>query len=113
MQFLLIAYDGTDTGAQDRRMKSRAEHLEKIAHVKKAGRFLFGGAILDDHERMIGSMILYEVTDREELDKLLLDEPFKLRFLIRFLIRFICCIPMRNPLYTFVYLYEMHSALCG
>ena len=76
MQFLLIAYDGTDTGAQDRRMKSRAQHLEKIAHVKKAGRFLFGGAILDDHERMIGSMILYEVTDREELDKLLLDEPY-------------------------------------
>ena len=76
MQFLLIAYDGTDTGAQDRRMKSRAEHLEKIAHVKKAGRFLFGGAILDDHERMIGSMILYEVIDREELDKLLLDEPY-------------------------------------
>jgi hypothetical protein len=76
MQFLLIAYDGTDTGAQDRRMKSRAEHLEKIAHVKKAGRFLFGGAILDDHERMVGSMILYEVIDREELDKLLLDEPY-------------------------------------
>ena len=76
MQFLLIAYDGTDAGAQDRRMKNRSEHLEKIAHVKKTGRFLFGGAILDDNERMIGSMILYETADREELDKLLLDEPY-------------------------------------
>ena len=76
MQFLLIAYDRTDAEAPDRRMKSRAEHLEKIAHVKKAGQFLFGGAILDDNEKMIGSMILYETTDRGELDKLLLDEPY-------------------------------------
>ena len=76
MQFLLIAYDRTDAEAPDRRMKSRAEHLEKIAHVKKAGQFLFGGAILDDNEKMIGSMILYETADRKELDKLLLDEPY-------------------------------------
>ena len=76
MQFLLIAYDATDVDAPDRRLKSRAEHLEKIAHVKKAGQFLFGGAILDENEKMIGSMILYETADREELDKLLLDEPY-------------------------------------
>lgn len=76
MQFLLIAYDATDAEAFDRRMKSRPEHLEKIAHVKKAGQFLFGGAILDDNEKMIGSMILYETADRKELDKLLLDEPY-------------------------------------
>ena len=76
MQFLLIAYDATDVEAPDRRFKSRAEHLDKIAHEKKAGQFLFGGAILDDNEKMIGSMILYETSDREELDKLLLDEPY-------------------------------------
>jgi uncharacterized protein YciI len=76
MQFLLIAYDGTDTEAVKRRMKSRPEHLEKIAVVKKEGHFICGGAILDDSERMIGSMILYEVPDREALDKLLLEEPY-------------------------------------
>jgi len=76
MQYLLIAYDATDAEAPDRRLKSRSEHLEKIAHVKKAGQFLFGGAILDDNEKMIGSMILYETTDKLELDKLLLDEPY-------------------------------------
>ena len=57
-------------------MKSRAEHLGKISHVKKAGKFLCGGAILDDNEKMIGSMILYETSDREELDRLLQDEPY-------------------------------------
>ena len=76
MQFLLIAYDSTDPEALDRRMKIRPEHLEKISVVKKAGHFLCGGAILDDSGRMIGSMILYDVEDREALDKLLLDEPY-------------------------------------
>jgi hypothetical protein len=37
---------------------------------------LFGGAILDENGKMIGSMILYETADRQELDKLLLDEPY-------------------------------------
>jgi uncharacterized protein YciI len=76
MQFLLVAYDGTDPGAFERRMNSRSEHLEKIALVKKAGRFLCGGAILDDKGKMIGSMILYEAENREELDKMLENEPY-------------------------------------
>jgi uncharacterized protein YciI len=76
MQFLLIAYDGTDAEALDRRIKSRPEHLEKIAIIKKAGEFLFGGAILDDSGKMIGSMILYEVPDRATLDEMLKDEPY-------------------------------------
>jgi len=76
MQFLLIAHDGTDPGAIDRRMKSRPDHLEKIAMIKKEGQFLCGGAILNDEGTMIGSMILYEAENREALDKLLKNEPY-------------------------------------
>jgi len=76
MQFLLMAYDGTDAEALNRRMKSRPEHLEKIALVKKAGEFLCGGAILDESGKMIGSMILYEVPDRATLDERLKNEPY-------------------------------------
>ncbi len=76
MQFLLVAYDGTDPGALERRMKSRPEHLEKIAVVKRAGQFLCGGAILDNEGTMIGSMILYEAENRKALDKLLENEPY-------------------------------------
>lgn len=76
MQFLLTALDFTDKGAPERRTKCRPEHLEKIGYVKKAGKFLCGGAILDDAGTMIGSMILYEVSDRAELDRILLDEPY-------------------------------------
>ncbi len=76
MQFLLIAYDGTDPGAPDRRMKVRPEHLEKISVLKKSGEFLLGGAILDDKGRMIGSMIVYEFPDREALEQRLKEEPY-------------------------------------
>lgn len=76
MQFLLIAFDGTDPGAFERRMKVRPDHLEKIAVLKKRGEFLLGGAILDDSEKMIGSMIVYEFTDRAALDRSLENEPY-------------------------------------
>ena len=76
MQFLLIAYDGTDKDAQKRRADSRPGHLEKINTLKKSGEFLFGGAILDESGAMIGSMIVYEVPDRKTLDEKLRNEPY-------------------------------------
>lgn len=76
MQFLLVAFDGTDSEALDRRMKARPEHLEKIAELKKRGEFLLGGAILDDNGKMTGSMIVYEFPDRKALDKSLQNEPY-------------------------------------
>ncbi len=76
MQFLLIAYDGTDKDALKRRIKHRQEHFEKIKKLKQTGAFLFGGAILDENEKMIGSMILYDFPDRHSLDERLKDEPY-------------------------------------
>ncbi len=76
MQFLLLAYDGTDTDAPSRRSEVRPEHLEKIGVLKRNGEVLFGGAILDENGNMKGSMILYEVHDRSMLDERLKDEPY-------------------------------------
>ena len=76
MQFILIAYDGTDPGAMERRMKVREEHLAKVGVLKREGVVLFGGAILDEEGKMIGSTIVYEVTDRQALDERLKDEPY-------------------------------------
>ena len=76
MQFLLIAYDGTDAEAPERRMKVRQDHLNKIELLKQSGGFLFGGAILSDDGNMIGSMIVYEFPDRQSLDALLKEEPY-------------------------------------
>ena len=76
MQFLLVAFDGTDHEALERRMKARPRHLENVAVLKKRGEFLLGGAILDDQGKMIGSMIVYEFPDRALLDKCLENEPY-------------------------------------
>jgi uncharacterized protein len=45
MQFLLVAFDGTDSKALDRRLKVREEHLNKISLLKQRGEFICGGAI--------------------------------------------------------------------
>jgi uncharacterized protein YciI len=76
MQFLLTAYDGTDSDALERRLKVRQEHFNKIAVLKKNGEFLLGGAILDDKGKMTGSMIIYEFPDRPSLEKRLTEEPY-------------------------------------
>jgi uncharacterized protein len=76
MQFIVVAYDGDDPGAPERRMRVREEHLRKIEELKKTGEFLFGGAILDDNGKMIGSMIVYEFPDRQALDERLRDEVY-------------------------------------
>jgi uncharacterized protein YciI len=76
MQFILLAYDGTDPGAPDRRLKVRPGHLDKIKELKISGEFIFGGAILNDEGKMIGSMIVYECPDRATLDEKLKNEPY-------------------------------------
>ena len=76
MQFLLIAFDGKEPGAENLRARVRPVHLEKIAELKRKGEFLFGGAILDDEGRMKGSMIVYELPDRQSLEERLKDEPY-------------------------------------
>ena len=76
MQFLLLGYDGTDAGALQRRMAVREDHFRRISLLKKAGEFLFGGAILDEGGKMIGSMIVYDFPDRQSLEEILKDEPY-------------------------------------
>jgi hypothetical protein len=76
MQFLLVAFDDTDSGALERRMKVREDHLNKIGHLKKNGKFICGGAILDEAGKMTGSMIVYDFPDRESLDASLQNEPY-------------------------------------
>ena len=76
MQFLLLAYDGTDPEALQRRLNVREEHLKRISLLKSSGEFLFGGAILDNNGKMIGSMIVYDFPDRQSLEERLKDEPY-------------------------------------
>lgn len=76
MQFLLVAYDGEDPQALERRMSVREKHLENIDVLRKTGEYICGGAILDDDGKMIGSMILYEFPDRKSFDEKLKSEVY-------------------------------------
>ena len=76
MQFILTAYDGTDPGAIDRRMAVREGHFGNVRKIKENNHFIWGGAILDDNGKMVGSTVIYEYPDRKSLDKMLETEPY-------------------------------------
>lgn len=76
MQFVVTAFDFTDTEALERRMANREAHLASVKQMIADGRFLSGGAILDAGGKMIGSSLHLEFPDRESLDQHLLQDPY-------------------------------------
>ncbi len=76
MEFLVIAYDGKDTGAKERRLCARPAHLDGVRVLKQAGSFINGGAILDDEGNMIGSTLYMDFPSREALDQWLKNDPY-------------------------------------
>jgi uncharacterized protein YciI len=76
MQFLIIARDGTDPEAPDRRMRHRPAHLENAARLQHEGHLLIGGALVDDTGRMIGSAAVAQFETRAELDEWLRTDPY-------------------------------------
>ena len=76
MQFLVVARDGSDDGALERRRRTRPTHLEAIAPFVDAGNVLVGGAMLSEDDEMIGSMLLVEFPDRAALDAWLENDPY-------------------------------------
>ncbi|MDQ5986733.1 MAG: hypothetical protein CSYNP_02464 [Syntrophus sp. SKADARSKE-3] len=76
MQFLVIAYDGNDDKAMERRLAAREAHLAGIQKMKADGRAVYGVAILDDQERMIGSSMVVDFPSRADVDAWLKVEPY-------------------------------------
>lgn len=77
-QFLLIAHDGRDEHALERRMAARPAHFERAAQLKSAGNFILGGALLDEAGNMKGSMMVVQFPDRAAVDEWLRTEPYML-----------------------------------
>lgn len=76
MQYIVTAYDGTDEKALERRLAVREQHLKGIEENFQTGRHLYGGALLDNAGKMIGSVMVVEYDTRQELDKWLENEPY-------------------------------------
>ena len=67
-QYLITAYDYTDTGALPRRMNVRPHHLDGVRGLKKTGNYIVGGAILNDEGKMIGSVMILQFETEEALE---------------------------------------------
>lgn len=76
MQFMITGYDGSDEGAYERRLAVREKHLKGVEVISKEGKLLYAAAILDDNEKMIGSMMILELDSRNEVDEYLKAEPY-------------------------------------
>ena len=76
MQFLVIARDGRDEGALERRQRTRPAHLAGIGPLVESGNVLVGVAILSGTGDMVGSMLLVEFPGREDVDAWLARDPY-------------------------------------
>ena len=77
MQFMVIGYDGNDSGALARRLAVREAHLKLGKELYEAGKWLYAAGILNEAGTLIGSMIVCEFPSREELERQWLEkEPY-------------------------------------
>ncbi len=75
MQFMVLAYDGTDEQALERRLQAREAHVALGDHLVASGKMLFGVALLENG-KMVGSMLIVDFPTREDVDKWLAIEPY-------------------------------------
>ena len=75
-QYLVTAYDYTDDGALERRMNVRPHHLDGAKELKDNGNYVLGGAILNEEGKMVGSVMILQFEDEEELEAWKQREPY-------------------------------------
>jgi hypothetical protein len=75
-QYLVTAYDYTDVNALQRRMGVRPHHLDGARELKETGNFVISGAILNDEGKMIGTVMILQFDDEEELQNWQQTEPY-------------------------------------
>ena len=76
MQYVIHAYDYTDSSALDRRMDVRPLHFDGVRQLKANGQFLIGGALLDPEGKMIGSLMVLDFATDEQFQHWYDNEPY-------------------------------------
>ncbi|HEU5048057.1 MAG TPA: YciI family protein [Rickettsiales bacterium] len=75
-QFVVIAHDGKDEKALERRMAARQTHIDGLNKLRAEGNVICGIALTDENEKMIGSMVATSFATRADFDKWLATEPY-------------------------------------
>ncbi len=76
LQFAIIARDGIDENAQDRRLNVRPLHLDGAKKLKENNQLVLGGALLDESGNMRGSIMIVQFETEEEFKAYLENEPY-------------------------------------
>lgn len=76
VEYVILAFDGTDEDALNRRLAAREAHLAGAQRLADRGALLSGGAILDDEGRMIGSSMHVAFADQDAFDAWYDGEPY-------------------------------------
>lgn len=72
MQYVITAYDGENK--LEERMRVRPRHLQNMARID--GKVICAGGLLDEDEKMKGSVLILEFDSEEQLDAYLESEPY-------------------------------------
>lgn len=75
-QFLILAKDYTDAEALQRRLAVREAHLNRMRVEKAAGRFIIGGAKLNNEGHMYGSMLVVQLENKEAVKQWINEDPY-------------------------------------
>lgn len=76
LQYVIIAEDGKDAEAPERRQKTRPFHLEGARKLKARNQFVIGGAILNDAGEMKGSVMILQFNTEAEFAEWYRQEPY-------------------------------------
>jgi len=89
MQFTIIWLDGTDPDAPARRQAVRDKHIALWDELLKSWNMWYGAAVWDDDNNMIGSILIYDFADEDEIPGSLIGQKSFLRIeknLLKFII---------------------------
>jgi uncharacterized protein YciI len=75
-QYLITAYDYAADGAPKHRMDVRPHHLDGAKTLKEKGNYVIGGAMLNEEGKMMGSVMILQFENEEELETWKREEPY-------------------------------------
>ncbi|WP_295770284.1 YciI family protein [uncultured Mucilaginibacter sp.] len=75
-QYVVTAYDFTDNNALNRRLEARPAHLKGVKVLKQNNNFIAGGAILNEQDQMVGSVMIVQFETEHLMQQWLKNDPY-------------------------------------
>jgi uncharacterized protein YciI len=75
-QFLILADDYKDPDALTRRLSVRENHLQRMREERTKGKFIVGGAKLNDQGDMHGSMLVVQLENEDAVKQWIEEDPY-------------------------------------